>query len=128
MLPVSSATGRNAAGLSRPSDGCRHRASASCPTTVAPPVGKVMATVGGAVVRYAPAIASDGAGGLYLAYDSLERAGHTIMLRRASGLGAAWTPEQALAELLAQRGKQFDAAVVDAFAGGLQACPEPAGK
>lgn len=29
---------------------------------------------------------------------------------------SAWTPEQALTELLAQRGRQFDAAVVDAFA------------
>lgn len=38
----------------------------------------------------------------------------------------AWTPEQALAELLAQRGQQFDAAVVDAFAGEVQKCPSPA--
>jgi hypothetical protein len=43
---------------------------------------------------YTPVIASDGAGGLFLAYDSLERAGHTIFFQRSDNLGATWTPPQ----------------------------------
>jgi hypothetical protein len=45
---------------------------------------------------YTPAIASDGANGLFLAFDSLERPGHTIHLMRSPNSGAGWTPPQAI--------------------------------